>query len=52
MSTSDDQITSRRRALARLGALALAAYVAPAMTTLSVARASGSSSSLLHLRQE
>ncbi|WP_146038007.1 hypothetical protein [Tabrizicola aquatica] len=45
MTDFNDQIASRRRALARIGALALAAYAAPALTTLSVARASGSSSS-------
>jgi len=34
---------SRRKAISRIGALALGAYAAPSFTTLSVARASGGS---------
>ena len=39
MTASNDQITTRRRALGRIGAIALAIYGAPALTTLSVAHA-------------
>lgn len=43
MSDTFDEGLSRRRALLRLSALALAAYAAPSFTTLSVAHADGSS---------
>jgi hypothetical protein len=44
VSTDTDKLISRRKALARLGALAFGAYCAPALTTLSAAEAKGSSS--------
>lgn len=45
MSEAHDDDRSRRKALRRLAAVALGAYLAPALTTLSVARAGGSSGS-------
>ena len=39
MDNTEDKGLSRRKALGRIGALALGAYTAPAFTTLSVARA-------------
>lgn len=43
MSEEIKEKLSRRKALARISALAIGAYAAPSFTTLSVARASGAS---------
>jgi hypothetical protein len=45
MSISNEDILSRRKTLARIAMLAIGAYAAPALTTLSVAKAGGSGSS-------
>jgi hypothetical protein len=45
MSDTNENVPARRKALLSILALAAGAYVAPAMTTLSVAEAKGSSSS-------
>lgn len=45
MSSGKEDILSRRRAITRLGALALGAYTIPAFTTLSLAEAKSSGSS-------
>lgn len=44
MTKQDDTALNRRKALARIGGLAVAAYTVPAFTTLSMARASSSAS--------
>ncbi|NDW54299.1 hypothetical protein [Aliiroseovarius sp. PrR006] len=44
MTKEDDKVFSRRKALTRIGGLALAAYSVPALTTLSAAHASSAPS--------
>ncbi|MDX5351353.1 MAG: hypothetical protein LPJ95_11740, partial [Paracoccaceae bacterium] len=43
MSETNEKTLSRRKAILRFGALALAAYAAPSLTTMSMAHASSSS---------
>jgi hypothetical protein len=45
MSDTSDDMLSRRRTLARIAGLAIGAYMAPALTTLSVAQAGSSGGS-------